>query len=308
MSIKGTSKDLYIGKSEINIITFMGNKITVPYDDMKHINYCYAERKRKGYMEFLKKDRTYEYFDFGEKANDPISRTVAYILEHAPEVELINYENEENYKNISLVTNLGAKELGAKTNVINIKQLPDDRIFINADKTKFYQLVDYDWGGSIFDKVTTMSGMESSSADTVKKGKALKIGLGAVVGNVLMPGVGALAGAAMGAGSKSKSRTTGHKNVSSNQIETSVEKTTFASLSIKSLDDGRIYKISFNCNTEIDSKIRCFNFLEEKKEEPINVADKVQGLDGLIKLKELLDMGILTQEEFDKKKQELLNV
>lgn len=308
MSIKGIGKELAIGKKRIHVMDFLANDTAVDYDEMKHINYCFPRLKFMGYMEFVRNDNKIVRFEFNKKANDAMERAVKFISEQAPDLEMINFDNEQNYKTISLMTNLGAKELGAKTNVINISQMPDERVFINNSKSIFYHLVDYDWNGSIFDTVTTMTGSETSSSDTVKKGKALKIGLGAAVGTMLFPGAGTLAGVAMGAGSKGKSKTTGQKNISSNQVETSVEKDTFATISLKSLEDGRIYKISFKCNMEIDSKIRCFNFIEEKEEERINVSDKVQGLDGLLKLKELLDIGILTQEEFDKKKQELLNV
>lgn len=41
MSIKGKRKELYIGKTECNIITFWGNKITIEYEDLKRIDYQY---------------------------------------------------------------------------------------------------------------------------------------------------------------------------------------------------------------------------------------------------------------------------
>ena len=37
MSIKGTTKELFVGKEEINLITFIGNKITIPYSVMKGV-------------------------------------------------------------------------------------------------------------------------------------------------------------------------------------------------------------------------------------------------------------------------------
>ena len=38
LSIKGTRKELHIGKTECNIITFRGNKITIEYEDLKRID------------------------------------------------------------------------------------------------------------------------------------------------------------------------------------------------------------------------------------------------------------------------------
>lgn len=47
---------------------------------------------------------------------------------------------------------------------------------------------------------------------------------------------------------------------------------------------------------------------EEKEEENNNIASSIDPYEELKKLKELLDMGIITQEEFDQKKKQLLNL
>ena len=53
MSIKGKRKELYIGKTECNIITFWGNKITIEYEDLKRIDYQYCAPGQSGYINFI---------------------------------------------------------------------------------------------------------------------------------------------------------------------------------------------------------------------------------------------------------------
>lgn len=50
------------------------------------------------------------------------------------------------------------------------------------------------------------------------------------------------------------------------------------------------------------------NFSDEEEEEEKETNSEINPYEELKKLKELLDMGILSQEEFDKKKKELLNL
>lgn len=61
------------------------------------------------------------------------------------------------------------------------------------------------------------------------------------------------------------------------------------------------------CNTGIDSQLRCFNIQEEKSIADVSM-DASESLKGIKALKELLDIGAITQEEFDAKKNQLLNL
>ena len=307
MSIKGTTKELYIGKTGVNIITFMGNKISIDYSDMKRIDYCYASTLRSGYMNFILKSDTVEEFSFSASANDPIMRTVDFIKEHAPALKLEAHSADEKKKTLNITVNatFGYKELGLPSRV-TISQAPNGNIYFNKDSAAYYSIVEYVWNGAEYETVTTGTTKEKSDSKTVKKGKSLKIGAGAILGNFIAPGVGgALVGAAMGAGSKGKSNTKGGKVSNTTQHSKNIEKDTLATLSFKSLDTEKIYKLSFKCNTLIDSQIRCLN-IEPAKD--YMVSDITQSLEGIKALKELLDMGIISQEEFDAKKDQILNI
>ena len=61
------------------------------------------------------------------------------------------------------------------------------------------------------------------------------------------------------------------------------------------------------CNTAIDAKLRCFNVQKEKDVSDVSTSAE-ESLRGIKALKELLDIGAITQEEFDAKKSQMLNI
>lgn len=308
MSIKGTTQELFVGKTEVNIFTFMGNKINIPYSDVKRIDYCLAERFKMGFMTFIEKNNNVTKFDFGIKANDPISRTVIFINEHSPSTYIRECELNEFEKDtcVFIVPVFMQKELGLPLTGFPIHQKSTGEVYFNKDTRVFYSLLNYEWDGPEFDVVTKTTGNTTSSSQTKKKGKGLKIGVGALVGSIAGP-VGTLVGAAVGAGSKGKSNTHGQTFTDSTETSKNVEKNTNGTITVRSHDNGMIYKISFKCNRDLDAKIRCLKFeSEETKKEAVESVS--MSLEGIKALKELLDMGAITQEEFDKKKQQILNI
>ena len=111
--------------------------------------------------------------------------------------------------------------------------------------------------------------------------------------------------AAIGKKKKKKEKTKGHKTTNSQQIEKKVENSTVAFLTLISIDTKKVYKISFKCNTKLDATLRCFDIVTPDTKESI-VIDTQKSLEGIKALKELLDMGAITQEEFNNKKTQLL--
>lgn len=87
MSIKGTKNELYIGKKEANIVTFMGNKINILYSELELIEYCFASKEHDGCLNFVKKTGDDICFVFSGKANDSIQRTIEFLNENIPELE-----------------------------------------------------------------------------------------------------------------------------------------------------------------------------------------------------------------------------
>ncbi len=89
MSIKGKRKELYIGKTECNIITFSGNKITIEYEDLKRIDYQYCAPGQSGYVNFIDLSGKISQFEYKDKLNDEkIERTVGLIHENFPNLKI----------------------------------------------------------------------------------------------------------------------------------------------------------------------------------------------------------------------------
>lgn len=94
MSIKGTTKELYVGKEEVNILDFFSNKKTLPYSSLKRVEYLFATKMKTGYMIFVTRTNDKIRFDFRYSANDKILHTVDFITEHAPGLEMAEMEEK----------------------------------------------------------------------------------------------------------------------------------------------------------------------------------------------------------------------
>lgn len=119
-----------------------------------------------------------------------------------------------------------------------------------------------------------------------------------------MPGVGTAVGAAIGASGKKKKNINSQSNTSS--IEQKQEILTPATLKFKNVNTGEFFSIVIACNTLIDSQIKGFQIQQQQSVHEMS-ANATDSLKAIKALKELLDMGAITQEEFEEKKSKLLN-
>lgn len=264
MSIKGTTKELYIGKDESNIITLMGNRVTIPYKDVKRIDYLFAKALKQGFFNFITYDNNKIQFEFGSKVNEKIQKAVDFISGLKPDIEFRDMSRVDfgNIRSVRIVPTFGYKELGLSSMGVTINQNMSGDVYFNSNDTVFYSLIGYEWNGPDFDKIIKTNGKTKEISKTAKKGKSLKVGVGAIVGGTVAGPLGATIGAAMGVSGKGNEKTSGNVKSSTLQIETLKEKTSAAILVFRNNETGIIYKLSFNCNQNIDSKIRCFNFSE----------------------------------------------
>lgn len=301
MSIKGIKEDLYIGKKEINIITFWGNKETIEYADMKRIDYKYAETLNSGYIDFVANEEK-RRFKFNAKSNDKIGQAVDYIANACPELSIVCETKKDLAKEHSVMLFIinGHKEMGLSSQRVVIKQRADGRTYFNDDNRIYYAMTGYEWNGPEYDKTISSFGQMVSNSETKKKGKALRIGAGAIVGSVFGP-VGTLVGGAMGAGSKGRSRTAGTTNTSSTMVEKHVENDTIAFITLENPETHEAYKLSVKCNTDIDAKLKCFKLQVREA-----AAGAVKTLEEIKALKDLFDMGMISESEFDERKQRIL--
>lgn len=87
MSIKGSGKELYVGKQTANIITSWGNKIKIDYSELKRVDYIYSSWGKPGYLGFVKQENTIS-FKFNQKSNEKIAKTIRLIRENNPELKV----------------------------------------------------------------------------------------------------------------------------------------------------------------------------------------------------------------------------
>lgn len=219
---------------------------------------------------------------------------------------------------IPLQIQFGHKQLGIKANA-NMRQLEDGSVYFGYDRNRRYRLISYSWEGSEFQTVSnsSQSGQTKYREKNRQKGRGLATGMGALVGTAIMPGVGTLVGAAVGSSGPRKGKTRGKsvETISSSQTVEQIEKNTLAQLTIQDIETEVVYKLMFICNREVDGMLNCLNWdtslnaenqkLNMESETTIQEDDYVEEL---VKLKKLLDSGIITQEEFEEKKKQLLGL
>lgn len=197
-----------------------------------------------------------------------------------------------------------------------LHQKPDGTVYFNYNTVDSYMVISYEWNGPQYNTVTN----SNTQGTKIKKGKAGRIGVGALIGAPLSP-AGALVGAAMGAGSKGVENTKSHTTSISQQFEIP----TPATLKLKNIETCEVFGLTFNCTSQLDAKIKALRFESEMPETPVSenllennssethfiqesAATASDPYEELRKLKELLDMDIITQDEFDAKKRQLLNL
>ncbi len=280
------------------------NKHWISKHEKNRLLLCWKIQKR--IHVFIEKNNNVTTFEFGIKSNEPIRKAVDFIKNNTPltlrECDLNEHEKD---RSVYIVPVFGYKELGLSHDGFFIRQKESGEAYFNNDTRTFYILTEYKWDGPEFDSVTNRSDSQNSFSNTIEKSKGVTKGKGFGIGAVISPfGIA-------GGRSKQISRNHGSSvvagNISSNSIERSgdVEKSTNATLSLKCVDDGKIYQLVFRCCREIDAIIKCFDFEYKQTKDDI-IAYTSKSLEGIKALKELLDMGAITQEEFMKKKKELL--
>lgn len=123
----------------------------------------------------------------------------------------------------------------------------------------------------------------------------------AVVGNLLFGSVGAIVGGATG--HKSKNTCTNLKvKITLNNIKTPVE---YIVLIYKEVEkDNYIYKNAINIAQEIISVLQIIC----SQNKTATIVEESSNIDEIKKYKNLLDIGAITKEEFEKKKKSLLNL
>lgn len=187
------------------------------------------------------------------------------------------------------------------------QQVNDNLVYFDKNDSILFEFIDYTWSGPQYKTVLKTDTKEEHKGKTKRKGRLL----GAAVGSVIAPGVGTVIGAMAGTGNKKHQGTTDSHSIT---YEEHIELDTPANMRIRNINNDEIITIDFNCNTSINNTLK--QFVQTKSIEsstpslPIDVeiVEKKDPYEEIKKLKELLDMGIISQEEFDQKKKQILGL
>lgn len=183
---------------------------------------------------------------------------------------------------------------------ISLRKKENGYLYIDNDHKKNLVITNYFWNGPTYE-IQTHS---VTTGTTKKKGKAGRVVLGAAAGAVINP-VGAVVGAAAGAASRGKST----KNEVTNGTQRQVERPANATLVLRNEATGKEETLTFRCLSATNQYILS-TFLKSQNDDNIFIENNndYDPYEEVKKVKELLDMGIITEEKFNQKKKELLNL
>lgn len=228
---------------------------------------------------------------------------------------------------IRLTIKFGAKQLGVEE-IVSFRQRTDGKVYFGYNDKVLYRLISYEWQGSDF---ATISNTNTSGETQYRErgrtgGRTLAMGAGAIAGSMIAPGVGTIVGTAIGAGGSRKTKTRGRAIETTNETSRveEVEKDTLAQLIIQNIATEEIHRLMIVCNREIDGMIQCLKWQEDEERnvsmnqqdivcETIEEAEEAESVNTnyaqqLYQLKSLLDAGIITADEFERKKQQVLGL
>lgn len=206
----------------------------------------------------------------------------------------INIKNIVNFINDKKERMNEWEKYNSTDKVGNLFEMSDGAQMIRIAKDKRDQSPDY----FLFSELIDYELIEDGQAIT-------KGGLGsAVVGGLLLGGTGAIVGGITG-GKKTK------QEIKEMYIKISLKNNYFPQRRIKLIT----YKVMKNDNDYKNAKqnadkiMSLLKLVDQKNGgNTSNEGNAVSGADEILKYKNLLDMGAITQEEFDKKKKQLLDL
>lgn len=99
MSIRGVSSEIFIGKSEVNLIDSKKKRYKIQYNDLVKIGY-WLSNEENGKLIFLTKNNQKYCFEYRDTVNDTVLKAIDYIKDKKPElpIELLSEELMQKYK------------------------------------------------------------------------------------------------------------------------------------------------------------------------------------------------------------------
>lgn len=189
--------------------------------------------------------------------------------------------------------------MGPLTSSITIRQNADGNIYF--DKVDgFFEITDYQWEGPRYKTVATSNTTEKSKEKTKKKG-----GLGgAVIGTMVAGPIGT----AVGFAATRKKDKKGEKEANTIASEEEVETKSNAKMTLRNLSTGESFTIGFLCDSKIDGDLSNFNMHTQRTITTSEASQQKSKVELMKEYKDLLDAGIINEEEFAQKKKEILGI
>ncbi|GCF93031.1 hypothetical protein NRIC_09220 [Enterococcus florum] len=212
----------------------------------------------------------------------------------------------------------GASAIGVSDKA-TLFQLNDNRIVLNLKYPQFYYLLSTDFDGptykTVFDSSSSGTSTTDSRTKTKKKGKTGRVAAGALIGSALLPGVGTVVGAYAGSKGKDKKKKK-EKSRTDHDIKTTettqeIEVKSLAKIVLYSIFDEKTITLTLNADTKDYNELLSLQPHQlDDLEDNVNINENEDGasvsreeaISKLKEIKELVDLGILSNEEFEEKK------
>ncbi|MFS8161488.1 SHOCT domain-containing protein [Lacticaseibacillus rhamnosus] len=263
-------------------------------------------------------------FDKFKDASSKFTETSSLTAEEKEARKLAKVELKAQIRLEQSVKFIAGRELVGATGLFGDKmyQLNNADVIFNLDTPTYFRITRLEFAGPVYHEEQKTE--SQSDTKTNSKTKKHRHGLGgAVIGTMLAPGIGTLAGAVIG-GQSGKDKTKGQSSTqaSGSVITSQVEDDSSTIVYLVNKETGEKLQIALSTKTADYQRLQSFKLDEpaqsiespdpaiaEEKVAPENIAAPVNDpVAELKKYKGLLDEGIITQEEFDTKKKQLLDL
>ncbi len=100
--IKGTNKELYAKKSGISTLSTMGKRTDISYENIKRIEYLFAQDKQPGYFVIISLTNQAEKVEFKQDCNDEILNLIDTLKKKFPDIDYEEHEERMYHSGLNI--------------------------------------------------------------------------------------------------------------------------------------------------------------------------------------------------------------
>lgn len=239
---------------------------------------------------------------FFEKEKDKAETWIREDDKHLKDLS-VNFVPETNFDKIT-----DGKRHFINKNMVSMYQQKSDHLIYFGDgneQNRFFKLLTYKWDGPKYKEYYVTNTTNTGEARSHPSHPIL----GATIGTLIAPGVGTVLGGLAGLGTKTD-ETTNTQTVTTPEEQ---EIPSDAVITLQDVQTGEVFDVRFLCNEEMNETLK--NFYAFGPLPPLPgpddakpAADRMDPFEEMKKMKQMLDLGIITKKEYEEKKQELLGL